>query len=829
MIIFSFFFFSFYKKKTGTMLISRFVLLLILPTIWCSDFVYYIKEEKSPGTLVGDIAVDAHLKGYPTPGTDSNVQFNLKILSSTNGSEFFILSPINLKLYTLKTVDAESLCMPRVECYLTIEMEIIRDESIFHTLTIKVIVEDINDNAPKFPDNEIKIQFSENDAIGTRKPLPYATDEDVSVPNSKITYQLEKNLGVPFGLSASYLEDGKSEVNIYLEEKLDRETKASYRVQLIAKDQGKPFKQSALDIDISVIDWNDNLPEFSQNVYNVTIDFEESRNVPITVVTATDLDKGKSGKITYRISSQTSKTAKSLFRINRETGEIFLQKDFNPNQSASYKLFVKATDGGRQRHSTLSTVNINVVGSKNNAPKMEVNFVSGSTEKMAVISEGAEIGSFIAYIKVMDNDPGENGEVICDLRHSHFQLQNMGVKKYKVTVRNLIDRELRSFYEITIICRDKGSPPLQSEQKLSIRISDVNDVRPIFSQKTYTFQLYENQKPQIPIGIINATDPDLGPGGEVTYSLLKNPKTFLPFRIANGAIVIATRSLDRESKDSYRFKVLARDNGTPSLNNTATVLVRILDENDNAPYFTFPDVNPFTLDVLYPTHQRNITTLRAVDVDAKENSHLSFKIIKGNYRGIFTLDQHSGQLFFSRPPSTNDSRTYHLLLLVKDGGIPSLSSTTNLTLALAIESGNAGTLTAVKITKDFSLDKNAQMVTALIATVGSLSLAILILILVLKLHHLKALCFDRGDTLSSDGGGKNSGQPTKKAASWADISLDMKMNPSVSDETLSRKNEDETETDDKKESFTSDENLYTTSEYDDPVSKKKKLFNKILY
>lgn len=802
------------------MLRSRFVLLLVLSAVCCTDLTYYIKEGKSPGTLVGDIAVDAHLKGYPSPGTHSNLQFNLKQQDPTNGSEYFTLSPINKKLYTQKTIDAETVCTRNVECYLIVDMEILQAGSLLQILRLKVVIEDVNDNDPEFLENKINLQFSEKDSIGTRRPIPTAIDRDVSVPNSQITYQLKRNSDDPFALSSSYLEDGNSELNIYLEEKLDREAKASYKVQVIAKDQGNPPKQSALDVSITVNDWNDNLPEFSQNIYNVTISYDENRNLPIAVVTATDLDKGKSGKITYRISSQTSKTAKSFFRINRETGEIFLQKELDLNQSALYKLFVKATDGGRLRHTTLSIVNVNVVGSKNNAPNIEVNFISGSTKNMAVISEAAEIGSFIAYVKVTDDDPGDNGEVICDLRHSHFQLQNMGVQKYKVTVRNLIDRETRDLYEITIVCQDKGSPPLQSKQKLSVRISDVNDVRPTFSQKTYTFQIYENQKSQIPIGFINATDPDLGAGGEVTYSLLKNPKTFLPFRIANGAIIIATRSLDRESKDHYRFKVLAKDNGTPSLNNTATVLVRVLDENDNAPRFTFPDVNPFHLDIFYQAHQRNITTLKAVDMDAKENTHLSFKIINSDYRSLFALDRHSGQLFFSRPLSANDSRTYKLLLLVKDSGIPSLSSTTNLTLALVVEAGDVRTLTAVKITKDFSLAKNAQMVTALLATVGSLSLAILILILVLKMHHLKAVCCNRGGALSSGNGGsgENLGKSTKKATSWGDISLDLKMNPCVSEETLPRKSEDETETDDKKEIFTSDENLHTTSEYDDPVT-----------
>ena len=83
-----------------------------------------------------------------------------------------------------------------------------------------------------------------------------------------------------------------------------------------------------------------------------------------------------------------------------------------------------------------------------------------------------------------------------------------------------------------------------------------------------------------------------GPGGILTYSLLTNSKQFLPFQITDNGLISTIVSMDHEFQSSYKFQVFVKDNGIPSLNNTVKVIVEVKDENDNAPYFTFPSINP---------------------------------------------------------------------------------------------------------------------------------------------------------------------------------------------------------------------------------------------
>lgn len=68
-----------------------------------------------------------------------------------------------------------------------------------------------------------------------------------------------------------------------------------------------------------------------------------------------------------------------------------------------------------------------------------------------------------------------------------FQFYSLGLQEYKVTVKNLIDREEEGAYNITISCQDKGSPPLYAESKFSITVMNVGDVWLRFSKETHSF------------------------------------------------------------------------------------------------------------------------------------------------------------------------------------------------------------------------------------------------------------------------------------------------------------------------------------------------------
>ncbi|XP_014779638.2 protocadherin beta-15 [Octopus bimaculoides] len=718
------------------MWIYLYIMSFLLKISQCEDLIYHVEEGKMPGTLVGDIAADTHLFDRIPVQEHNLLWFSHLKETIINGSQLFNVSKTG-KLYTSQIVDADVLCKFNTECFKMVDIAVRNEESFVKILEIKVVVEDVNDQRPEFPVKQVNIQFDETDGKGTIKFVPTAKDRDVSLINSQITYQLKKDIEKTFSLSITEKTDSTIKLGIVLEGEVDRERKDNYKLQIIATDGGSPSKFGVLDVLITVIDENDNSPIFSQNIYNISISNRNEQNKAIIILSANDIDSGENGKITYHFSSKTSNLAKSYFHLNEKTGEIILKKKVPFVSKKSYKLFVEATDGGNPPSTSTAIVFVHVNNNENSAPVIDINFISKSTGNTAIISEGVKINSFIAYVKVTDNDVGMNGKIICNLRHDKIQLQSLGKKKYKLVVKKSLDRETESHIDLTISCEDKGFPPLQTDHSFSIQVMDINDIQPQFTKATFRFSVYENEEPKFSIGFVNATDPDLVAGSQLTYSLIGSNR-HIPFSISDFGFISTTQSLDREKQDLYRFKIMAKDNGIPSLNNTANVVVEVMDKNDNAPYFTFPSFNPFNLDVHYhPQSKSDITTLRASDRDSHVNAFLKYEILGGNNKQLFTVNPYTGVLSFSRTVYQNDAGSYNLILTVKDNGIPVLSATTTLSLTLTVSNTTARMYISEDRESDNRIHINLMIIIVVAAVIVSVAIVVSFIMCIIQRKSTK--------------------------------------------------------------------------------------------
>ncbi|XP_014772753.1 protocadherin beta-2 [Octopus bimaculoides] len=721
--------------NNNSKLVNLWLLIFIFIGAQCLDVTYHVDEQKLPGTYIGNIAADTHLLDYKM------VTFSNLKKGKGRSTEMFNVSKSG-ELYTAKTLDAETLCKYNSECYRIVDVAVQNMDSFIKILEVKVIINDINDHQPEFPVKNITLQFDEGDKKGMVKFIPNAIDRDVGILNSQITYMLERNVDDPFKLSVSKKVDGTAKLGIVLDVSLDREIKDIYNMRVKARDGGTPSRQGFLDIHINVADLNDNPPVFSKNIYNVSLENTHHFDTPLVTMSATDLDSGKNGKFLFHINSKTSNLTKTYFRLDPITGEIFLNNKFSLEKRRTYKLFIEASDNGSPPLSSTAIVLINIINQHNNAPSVEVNFFSESTGDTVTISEGIKIGSFIAYVKVTDNDSGQNGEVSCDLYHDKVQLQSLGRNKYKVVIKNLVDREREHSIDFTITCRDKGSPPLHTENSFSVQVMDVNDVRPQFTKDTFRFLTYENEKINFPVGFINATDQDEGLGGQLSFYLEQSKNHLFPFQISDFGFILTTESLDREQQDVYEFKVLVKDNGTPSLNNTANVIVEVMDENDNAPYFSFPSVNPFSLDVHYhPQSKNDITVLKASDRDSYENAFLKYEILSGNDKQLFTVNPYSGVLSFSRTVYQNDAGSYELQFVVKDSGTPVLSAKTTMSLMLTVSNKTTKLMTTVYSKSDKKIHINLFIIILVAILIVSIAIVVSITMCIVRRNNQRAAHF----------------------------------------------------------------------------------------
>lgn len=714
------------EMQTNRMLFKISLILYVIQSCACVDLVYVVEENQIPGTYLGNIGDDSHILKKLSVKDRSQVRFSL-LQKANENSSLFNVTELTGKLYTTRILDAEILCEPEIECFLMINIAIKRAQLFMEILEVKVVVLDINDCKPEFIDKEINIRFSEEARKGTRKSIPNAIDRDIGALNSKITYHLRNTTDKPFSLSMVNIQNGTDEIYITVKEKLDRETIDIYHLEVIAVDGGRPPNLSYLQVQITVTDENDNTPIFIPDAYNVSINKIVIPGELIVRLSAYDADIGKNGQLSYYFTSQTSTVTKYYFTLNKTTGIIYVRKKLEPNKSIHFKLFVKAVDSGQPHLSAFADVLVNVVNTENHAPKILLNLGSHSSSNTVVISEAIKVGSSIGYVEVIDNDSDSKGEVICTLRDQRFYLHNLGNKKYKIKIKNPIDRESNISHIITIACRDKGMPPLWVKSKFYIRLIDVNDVAPRFSQKSFKFWTYENQDSNFPVGFVNASDPDTGAGGKLSYSFMNLNGTFSPFQITNYGYISTRVSLDREQQELYHLRVFVKDHGVLSLNNTVGVTVEVMDENDNVPYFTFPNVNPFLMNVHYrPEDGRNITILRAIDKDIGKNAILTYEITGGNAQKLFMLNRKNGQLSFSRVPFIRDTGIHNLQIRVRDGGIPVLRAMINLSVILSIGNAASKTLTAVQIGTNVRIHKNLFIVIILVVMIASVCVVVLI-------------------------------------------------------------------------------------------------------
>ena len=311
------------------MLISLYSLLAVFNLCFCADLIYNVEEEQSPGTYIGNIAMDSLVMDNIPLKDHKHITFTQL---QKRKSQLFRVGKNTGKLHTAQILDAESLCNYNRECFKMIDVAVRKAKSFIKLLEIKVIITDINDHQPEFPKKQIQIEFYEGDRNGMKKSIPNAMDKDVSSLNSQITYELNKEDEDPFTLSVSKTLAGTSDLSIILEDRLDREKKDSYMIKVIAKDGGSTPKQSILDVHISVLDVNDNSPVFSQKLYNVTVKNGHDKNIPLVTLLATDLDAGKNGNISYHFNTKTSTIAKTYFKVNKKSGEIFLLKNIHQEE-----------------------------------------------------------------------------------------------------------------------------------------------------------------------------------------------------------------------------------------------------------------------------------------------------------------------------------------------------------------------------------------------------------------------------------------------------------------------------------------------------------------
>ncbi|XP_075756143.1 protocadherin beta-16-like isoform X4 [Pelodiscus sinensis] len=631
---------------------------------------YSVPEEKKSGSLVANIAKDLNV----AVGTLSARRARL-VSKSTR--QYFELNARSGDVRIKEKMDREELCGQSDPCVLQFEIVL---ENPLQLYPVEVQIEDVNDNSPKFSKSEFGLQIPEQIPVNTRFPLEGAEDADIGT-NGIQSYAISSN--EHFRLDVQTHSDGSKYAELVLEKQLDREAQAQLMLILTAADGGRPQRTGTAQIRVSVLDNNDNFPQFSQSVYRAQLPENSPRGTLVTRVEASDLDEGSNAEITYSFRKMPDKVLK-LFQLNQLSGEITVLGFIDYEETTSYEMNIQATDGGG--FSAHCKVLVEIEDMNDNAPEVTLTSLSST------IPEDSAPGTVVALFSVRDRDSGDNGRAACSIPGNvPFALKSTVQNYYELVTRGPLDREAVAEYNISITATDQGAPRLASERVIRVQLSDVNDNQPVFTEPSYVMYLKENNLPGLLIGSVHAADLDTEQNAKVTYSALPGDVGDLPFSSyvsinSDSGHVYALRSMDYERTRDFEVRVRAADGGSPPLSSEATVRVVILDENDNAPFLLYPLQNSSSpASELVPRSAGPgylVTKVVAVDGDSGQNSWLSYQLLRATDPGLFTVGLQSGEVRTSRPVTSPDSVKQKLLVLVRDNGDPPRSTTSTLNVLL---------------------------------------------------------------------------------------------------------------------------------------------------
>ncbi|XP_030000917.1 protocadherin beta-15-like [Sphaeramia orbicularis] len=704
------------KDYSWIVFCSAFLLFFVQPGL--AQIRYSIPEEVKDGTVVGNIAKDLGLD----IASLSDRRFRVV---SENKDGIFEVNPDNGALYVHNHIDREELCQGSGACL--IELKILVENPLeIHYVVVEIT--DVNDHSPSFPESEQTFEIAEHTSPGKRFQLHSARDPDAGI-NSIRTYTLTSNEHFEVNIRQN---DVEKIPFLKLKKPLDREEKREHNLLVTAVDGGKPQRTGTLNITIIVLDSNDNIPIFSQEVYHITIQENIPLKTPIFKMNATDPDEGTNGEIEYSLGKTLKQKVYDIFEVEELTGEIKIKGLVNYEENDMYELDIEASDKGTPPLTGECRVIIKITDVNDNAPEIEVTSLSNT------VPEDSKPGTVISLIRVRDKDSGVNGKIILQITNDvPFELKpSYKENTYSIVTKGLLDREKVSFYELKIKATDCGEPPLSTLKTLNIQISDVNDNSPHFHQSPLEFYLIENNVAGQSILSVSAADDDLDNNAVISYHIARDGSqndimSFLNINSDNGHVT-ALKSFDFETLKTFQFQVVATDSGTPSLSNNVTVNVFILDQNDNAPVILYPLSSNGSAEGVEEI-PRNVnaghlvTKVRAYDADIGYNGWLLFSLQEVTDHSLFGLDRYTGQIRTLRSFTETDEAEHKLVILVKDNGNVSLSATATVVVKV-VEPKEAFAASDVK---SAAKDDDSNVTFYLMITLGSVSALFIISIIVL--------------------------------------------------------------------------------------------------
>ncbi|XP_053840446.1 protocadherin-15 isoform X10 [Vidua macroura] len=532
-----------------------------------------------------------------------------------------------------------------------------------------------NQSPPRFPQLMYSLEVSEAMRIGAVLLNLQAFDRE----GDPIKYLIQN--GDPqqvFNLS-------QSSGLLALGKPLDRESTDRYILIVTASD-GRPDGTSTATVNIVVTDVNDNGPVFDMFLpKNLSVQ-EEEANAFVGQVRATDADAGVNGQVHYSLAN-----FNNLFRIT-SNGSIYTAVKLNREVRDYYELIVEATDGAVDPRRSTLTLAIKVLDIDDNSP------VFTNTSYTVCVPENLPPGTVFLQLEAKDVDLGAdvNYRIRTEEAQQHFALNK---HTGELSLRKSLDYESFSDTEATFTFLveafdSKGTMP-PGLATVTVRVKDMNDYSPEFSQKLYRGMVAPDAVKGTVITTVSAEDrdPPGTPASRVRYKVdvVQFPYSASIFDVEeNSGRVITRVNLNEEPSTVFKLVVIAYDDGDPVKFNTTTVEIAVL-QPSVIPRFTQDEYRPPPVSESAPKG-----TVVTVVTAAALNQTVVYSIVSGNEEDVFAINNRTGVISVKKPLDYESVQSYELrvqadsLQVVRSNlRVPSKSNTAKVFIEVKDENDHA--------------------------------------------------------------------------------------------------------------------------------------------
>uniref|UniRef100_A0A8C5JMA8 Protocadherin-15 n=1 Tax=Junco hyemalis TaxID=40217 RepID=A0A8C5JMA8_JUNHY len=537
-----------------------------------------------------------------------------------------------------------------------------------------------NQSPPRFPQQMYSLEVSEAMRIGAVLLNLQAFDRE----GDPIKYLIQN--GDPqqvFNLS-------QSSGLLALGKPLDRESTDRYILIVTASD-GRPDGTSTATVNIVVTDVNDNGPVFDMFLpRNLSVQ-EEEANAFVGQVRATDADAGVNGQVHYSLAN-----FKNLFRIT-SNGSIYTAVKLNREVRDHYELIVEATDGAVDPRRSTLTLAIKVLDIDDNSP------VFTNASYAVCVPENLPPGTVFLQLEAKDADLGAdvNYRIRTEEAREHFALDK---HTGELSLRKSLDYE--SFHDteatFTFLVEafdSKGTMP-PGLATVTVRVKDMNDYSPEFSQKLYRGMVAPDAVKGTVITTVSAEDRD-PPGTPASLVRYKVDVVQFPYSASifdveeNSGRVVTRVNLNEEPSTVFKLVVIAYDDGDPVKFNTTMVEIVVL-QPSVIPRFTQDEYRPPPVSENAPKG-----TVVTVVTAAALNQTVVYSIVSGNEEDVFAIHNRTGVITVKKPLDYERVQSYELrvqadsLQVVKSNNlrVPSKSNTAKVFVEVKDENDHAPVFT----------------------------------------------------------------------------------------------------------------------------------------